>query len=54
MSLIRAAFVLAPLVLPSTAIASDLPNIILIYTDDQGYGDASCLNVDAKFQNAKH
>lgn len=26
------------------------PNIILIYTDDQGFGDASCLNPDAKFK----
>ncbi|MEP4078347.1 sulfatase family protein [Haloferula sp.] len=26
------------------------PNVILIYTDDQGFGDASCLNPDAKFQ----
>ncbi len=26
------------------------PNIIVIYTDDQGYGDASCLNPDAKFK----
>ena len=26
------------------------PNIIVIYTDDQGYGDASCLNPAAKFQ----
>ena len=25
------------------------PNVILIYTDDQGFGDASCLNADAKF-----
>ena len=28
----------------------DRPNIIVIYTDDQGFGDASCLNPEAKFQ----
>ena len=27
----------------------DKPNIIIIYTDDQGYGDVSALNPDAKF-----
>jgi arylsulfatase A len=26
------------------------PNVLIIYTDDQGFGDASCLNPDAKFQ----
>lgn len=26
------------------------PNVIVIYTDDQGYGDASCLNPEAKFK----
>ena len=26
------------------------PNILVIYTDDQGFGDASCLNTEAKFQ----
>ncbi len=26
------------------------PHIIVIYTDDQGYGDVSCLNPQAKFQ----
>lgn len=26
------------------------PNIIVIYTDDQGVGDATCLNPDSKFQ----
>ena len=30
--------------------AADRPNIIIIYTDDQGFGDASCLNPDSKFQ----
>ncbi len=30
--------------------AASKPNVILIYTDDQGYGDASCLNPDSKFQ----
>ena len=37
------------LALPSI-IAADTPNIIVIYTDDQGYGDASNLNPDAKFK----
>ena len=26
------------------------PNIIIIYADDQGFGDASCLNADSGFQ----
>jgi arylsulfatase A len=30
--------------------AADKPNIIVIYTDDQGFGDASCLNPQAKFK----
>ena len=30
--------------------AGQRPNIIVIYTDDQGFGDASCLNPDAKFR----
>lgn len=30
--------------------AVEKPNVIVIYTDDQGYGDASCLNPDSKFQ----
>ena len=29
--------------------ASDRPNILLIYTDDQGDGDAPCLNAQSKF-----
>ncbi len=30
--------------------AETKPNIVLIYTDDQGFGDASCLNPHAKFR----
>ena len=30
--------------------AGEKPNIVLIYTDDQGYGDVSALNPEAKFR----
>ncbi|MDF1812248.1 MAG: arylsulfatase [Verrucomicrobiales bacterium] len=39
-----------PLILIPTAFSSDSPNIIVIYTDDQGFGDAGCLNEKAKFK----
>lgn len=42
-------FLLLTVVCGSRVLA-DSPNIIVIYTDDQGYGDASCLNPDAKLQ----
>ncbi len=38
------------LALCGSGLAADKPNIIVIYTDDQGYGDASCLNPDSKFK----
>lgn len=37
------------LVLLPDCLFGENPNIIVIYTDDQGYGDASCLNSDSKF-----
>jgi len=35
---------------PCLGWAKDKPNIILVYVDDMGYGDASCLNPQAKFK----
>ena len=34
----------------SVAYAAERPNVIVIYTDDQGFGDASCLNPESKFK----
>jgi len=34
----------------SAAPATNRPNVIVIYTDDQGYGDCSALNPQSKFQ----
>jgi arylsulfatase A len=36
--------------LASAVMGAEKPNLLLIYTDDQGYGDASCLNAESKFQ----
>jgi len=33
-----------------TSLADSRPNVIVIYTDDQGFGDASCLNPESKFE----
>ena len=40
---------LSPVLAP-IARADSRPNIIVIYTDDQGYGDVSALNPEAKFK----
>ena len=34
----------------ATAAFAAKPNVIVIYVDDMGYGDASCLNPEAKFR----
>lgn len=35
-----------------SANAAAKPNVLLIYTDDQGYGDVACLNPDSKIPTA--
>ncbi len=42
-------FALLVCALCTQLVAAQRPNVVLIYTDDQGYGDVSCLNADAKF-----
>ncbi|MCR9293360.1 MAG: arylsulfatase, partial [bacterium] len=44
-------FLTCLLALHAACAAEDrMPNVILIYTDDQGFGDVSCLNPEAKFE----
>ena len=38
------------LVLSNRVYSKENPNIVIIYTDDQGYGDSSLLNPNSKFQ----
>ena len=47
--MIRLLFSLSCISLLTVALTGK-PNVILVYVDDMGYGDASCLNPEAKFK----
>ena len=49
-TLVLCVLVAVPLFFAATPdVLAERPNIIVIYTDDQGFGDVSCLNPNAKF-----
>ena len=49
-SLIALCCVVGVISVSAATLRNSRPNVILVLTDDQGFGDASCLNPDAKFQ----
>ena len=49
-SLCLSAIVCGKVLAEPRAAVAEKPNIVLIYTDDQSYGDVSALNPEAKFR----
>ena len=41
------------LVVSIQANANELPNIVIIYADDLGFGDLSCYNADAAYKTPR-
>jgi arylsulfatase A len=50
--ILYASFALA-IIAPANLAANDLPNIIIIYADDLGYGDLSCYNSEAAYNTPR-
>jgi len=51
--MLRAMRHLLALLLTSALAAQDLPNIVVVYADDLGYGDLSCYNQDAAYRTPR-
>lgn len=47
---VRTALLSVTVALMSSLVRAETPNVLLIYTDDQGYGDVSCMNPESKFE----